>query len=520
MNSMSIEHVWKQILRWFCVALAVGVFIGTLYVVTTVGDEDTRLTIAVKQGAESVALKEIAQRFSRDRHVPVEVIDLPYDELYAEEQRQLVQRPARRRDSVPPFDVIMVDDPWLYAHVSDPRNPAARRLRMVNDILKGKENDFFPSTLRVSTYCRHAQYGCSDYYAVPFVANSQLFASRADIEKSGKPTTWKQVVDASMKIEKKGGIGYVTRIGPGNSIVTDFMPILWAYDPDSLPDLLTDGDALKHPEAAFSTMKTLVATRRKLGSASFDDFDVSAYLQKGCASMGIVWSAWALMLVDIDDSIAQDISRRSTSTISTIDCMAKLSASLPPNAENDTAPQKRERLSAPAFKEKLIFGNIPFGSSQESNRPELGVWLLAIPADSEQTDLALEFIKYATDLGDDAGAKQLECSRFAAQRGTPPPRLGVLAELQENPQFKNRHPSLMPAIAWSLEKGRERPRTACWKEIESRLGTYLEKLIDQNMKPAHITECAKQNVTPLFNEEKCETFLKSGDKPVPCPEQQ
>ncbi len=146
MNSVNTEYVWNQIRRPFFVALTVSVVIGALYVVFTVGDEEKRLTIAVKQGTEGVALKEIAQRFSRDRRVPVEVIDLPYDELYAEEQRQLVNRPARQRDSIPPFDVIMVDDPWLYA--------LARRLRKLNDVLDAKGNDFFPSTLRVSTYCR------------------------------------------------------------------------------------------------------------------------------------------------------------------------------------------------------------------------------------------------------------------------------------------------------------------------------------------------------------------------------
>jgi len=238
MNFASTEQVWQR-MRWpFSVALAVIVVVGTLGMLTTVGDEEKRFTVAVKQGVESVALKEIAQRFSSDRHISVEVVDLPYDDLYAEEQRQLVHRPARRRDTVPPFDVMMVDDPWLYSLVYDPGNPPVRRLRNLSDILRANDHDFFPSTLRVSAYCpSHDQ--CSDYYAVPFVANSQLFAYRpADFEKSGKPTTWEQVLAASRRSENNGGTGYVTRIGPGNSIVTDFMPILWAYDPGSFPEFL------------------------------------------------------------------------------------------------------------------------------------------------------------------------------------------------------------------------------------------------------------------------------------------
>jgi multiple sugar transport system substrate-binding protein len=510
MNFASTEDVWQKLRRPFFVGLTIVVIVGTFYIFMTVGGEEKRLTIAVKQGVESVVLKEIAQKFSRDKHVSVEVVELPYDDLYAEEQRQLADRPLRKRDSVPPFDVIMVDDPWLYALVSNPNNPDARRLMNLNHVVKPKDNDFFPSALRVSTYCP-SRTECSDYYAVPFVANSQLFAYRgADFAKSEKPTTWKQVLDASKEIEKTGGIGYVTRIGPGNSIVTDFMPILWAYDPGSFPEFPTKGDALQRPEDAFSTLKTLVATRKNLGSASFDDFDVSAYLQKQRASMGIVWSAWAMMLVDIENSTEQGVSRHA-STFSMSDCLAKVTKAPLLRFEDLSINQKKGGLAAPALKEKLVFGNVPFGPGQEP-RPELGVWLLAIPTGSEREELALEFVKYATDLDDDPDVRlRRERSLLAAHRGTPPPRVCVLAELQEDPTFKDQHPSLIPAIAWSLDNGRARPRTACWKKIESQLGTYLEQLIDQGVKPDGITEKANERLAPLFNDETCRAFLKSAD---------
>jgi len=89
--------------------------------------------------------------------------------------------------------------------------------------------------------------------------------------------------------------------------------------------------------------------------------------------------------------------------------------------------------------------------------------------------------------------------------------MSVLRELQGDPKFEDQHPSLIPAIAWSLDNARARPRTACWKEIESRLGAYLEKLIDQGVQPADITKNANQDLTPLFDEEKCRAYLKSAD---------
>jgi ABC-type glycerol-3-phosphate transport system substrate-binding protein len=528
MNFVRTEYVWKRVRPAFPIASAIVAILGTVYVLTTLGKEDQRLTIAVKQGVESIALKQIAEKFSRDKHIPVEVIELPYDDLYEEEQRQLAYRPPRQRDSIPPFDVIMVDDPWLYALVSDPGNSKGRRLTNLNELLKEKDNDFFPSTLRVSEYCPSGDH-CSDYYAVPFVANSQLFAYRpADFKNLAepKPTTWKQVVEDSKKIEDRGGIGYVTRIGGGNSIVTDFMPILWAYDQNSFPTFPTSEAPLERPEEAINALSALVATRKNLGSASFDDFDVSAYLQKQRASMGIIWSAWAMMLADIDNDTARNVTPPSSSTSSMSDCLKQITKlrSSPPAV---TAPTT-------SLNDELIFDRVPLSSGQglaqiteqgsSKPGPEMGVWLLAVPKEPEQKgssvpvqqDLAMKFIKYASDLGDDPGAKRRDLSLCAAEHGTPPPRISVLEELEREPQFKDQHPSLIPAIKWSLNNGRARPRTRCWKKIELELGKYLDQLINQELHPTNITECGNQRLRPLFDEEKCMAITKSSDNEGAC----
>jgi multiple sugar transport system substrate-binding protein len=243
---------WTQIV--WPVAVGLIVIVGAIYLLTRVGSGDERLTIAVKEGVESAALNEIARSFSRDKHVPVEVIVLPYDDLYGEELRQLKNRPERIRDGIPPFDVIMMDDPWLYSLISDPDANALltklglKKLPLENlsNLLGGRENDFFPSTLRVSTYCPSSE-TCSDYYAVPFLANSQLFflPFLRFRQSSHDLATGPRCI---RRAEQEQRVGYASRIGPGNSIVTDFMPILWAYDHESFPEVPKQGVALKSPE--------------------------------------------------------------------------------------------------------------------------------------------------------------------------------------------------------------------------------------------------------------------------------
>jgi multiple sugar transport system substrate-binding protein len=357
----------------------------------------------------------------------------------------------------------------------------------------------------VSTYCPFSE-TCFDYYAVPFLANSQLFAYRSsDFDKA--PTTWQQVLDASRKAEQEHRVGYASRIGPGNSIVTDFMPILWAYDPESFPEIPKPGVALKSPRRAFQTLATLVGSRKTLGGASFDDFDVSAYLQQGCASMGIVWSAWAMKLVQIEDSTERQMPPpESGSTIATSNCAIGRTPTLPAQLDPISAKSKAKREAA-LLGENLIFENVPQGPYATS-RPELGVWLLAIPAESKQWNRALDFVAYATDLANDDSARKLVQSFVATTFGTPPPRKAVLDTLEKDAEFASKHPSLIPAIRWSLDNARARPRTACWREIECRLGTTLEQMIEQGASSDDAIKRVTRELTPLFDKSSCNQFLQ------------
>lgn len=472
MNVESTGSREKRGLRMWLFVCAVTLVATAGYVYFTAGRNEKRLRILVKQGVESVAVMKIAEKFSREKYTTVEVVQLPYDELYEKEWQQL--HAPKNSDDASRFDVFMVDDPWLYALAR------GGRLQRLTELLKDQEADFFPSTRRVASYCPSAP-DCSDYYGIPFVANSQLFVFRKS-EFGGNapvPGRWEEVLNDSAQVEheRPGSIGYVTRIGPGNSVVTDFLPILWAYDSDSFPIIPAKDPPLKNPEQALAALKSLVATREKLGSASFDDFDVTAYLQKRRAAMGIAWSAWAMMLIDVEESQAQG------------------------NGEH--------------VDEDLIFTDVPHSSI--ASKPELGVWLLAVPYNAAQTIMATDFIRYAADLGNDLQSQQHTQSLLAARSGTPPPRISVLGKLAEEPEYRDRHPSLIPAIERSLRAGRERPRTPCWRKIESRLGAYLETLIEQCVSPQDITECANKDLVRLFDPNKCEADRIPID--IPCLEQ-
>ena len=352
------------------------------------------LTIAVNAGVEGSALKAAAREWGELRNTRIEVVELPYANLFEKESLDLESRTGA-------YDVIMMDDPWFPKLVADsglmplPRPPDA---------------DFLSSTLAV---CRDA----GTFYALPYVGNSQLFFYRKDLFEKYKlsaPDQWKKVLEAARSIgagEKM--YGYVMRAAPGNSAVTDFMPLLWAFggdifDPQGKPRL-TSAEAIE----ALRFMLELGKVSPP-GYAGFNADEVSAHLLQGTAAMSINWPAW---IAAMDDPLKSKVPG------------------------------------------KIEFSQMP--SARLPGVAELGSWLLAVPAASPHRDAAFDFIYWATD------APQLT---QAALRGNPPTRRSVFLAPDLRKKFR-----AFPAQLAALESARPRPRTKQWNEIENAFGVALSQ---------------------------------------------
>ena len=338
-------------------AIAAVIVIDSILFVTGLKLNTRLLTIAVYDGIEGEALKPVARSFGRANDTQVQIFEFPYDELYAREMCA-VEASCEFPDAR--FDVIMLDDPWLEGLLlgENPDSESATRFHRLDTPPPKDLADFYPSCLRV------CQYPYSDdpkgislnrYFAMPFVGNSQLFCYRAD----QLPKTWSEA--ASLVAKAKAS--YAMRLGPGNSIITDFFPISWEADKDSFAPVARTklGPGTKD---ALSQIKTLGKTR-SFGTKSMDDFDLAVYMAERKASMSIIWSAYAMAMANLG--------------------------------------------SAAAVKD-LHFGAVP-------GAPVLGAWLLAAPSNGNNQDLATQFIAFATS------KTQLG---LAARDGNPPPRRSVL----------------------------------------------------------------------------------------------
>src|SRR5260221_657553 len=145
------------------------------------GGAPPSLVVAVNAGVEGDALKAAAREYGSVHSLDVEIVDLPYANLFEKELLDLSSHTGA-------YDVIMVDDPWF------PRLSQNSALAPLGP--EPPDPDFLKSCLEV---CQQA----GAYYALPYVGNSGLFFYRKDL--FGKygffaPDTWSSLLAAVKKI--------------------------------------------------------------------------------------------------------------------------------------------------------------------------------------------------------------------------------------------------------------------------------------------------------------------------------
>lgn len=290
------------------------------------------LTLAVNAGVEGAALKAAAKAWGDANGVPVEVVELPYANLFEKEMLDLASGTGA-------YDVIMIDDPWFPRLAQDGKLAALPR---------APDPDFVASALDV---CK-LPYRTGALYALPYVGNAQLFFYRKDLyDKHGfpAPDTWMRVLEAARRIGAAEKMhGYVMRAAAGNAVVADFMPLLWAFGGDLLDD--RGRVVVNSPEA-----EQALAFMLELGKVSppgytgFNADEVAAHLLQATAVQSINWPAWI-------------------------------------GAMDDPA---KSRVMA-----KIAFAPMPAGV--RAGVGELGAWLVAVPAAARNREQAIEFLYFAT----------------------------------------------------------------------------------------------------------------------------
>lgn len=335
-----------------------------------------KLTIAARGGTHVTAMESVKAAFEKEHHVTIEILGLESADL-----KQKVTLDAKNKKGA--YDLIMADDPWM------PEFSEAKIFAKLSGLGVKEDADFEPSSLALGKH----PYKTGDLYALPFAGNVQLFFyNKKLLDSKGlrAPESWDEVLDAAGKIKASGGTGYVIRGQQGNPIVSDFLPVFWAYGGQVFD---SDWKAQVHSDAGKKALNTYI--KLLASGANYEQTDIVSSVSEGRAAMALGWPSWF-----IKDGVA--------------------------SADYAPIPSKA-----------TVGGtSVPTGM--------IGNWMMGVAANSANKDLAAQFLTFITSS---------ESQKIMAAHGGVPTRKSVYLDSALNAKFKH-FPIMLSALQNSVARPR------------------------------------------------------------------
>jgi multiple sugar transport system substrate-binding protein len=316
------------------------------------------------------------------------------------------------------YDVYIMDDPWI------PQYAAAGILEDLGKHgIKGDAGfakpfldlGYWPP--RSGPRVKGFEKSTPQLIALPTIGDLQTLTYRNDIYTTA-PKTWSELVSVGQAAMKAGKIknGFVFRGVKGNPIVTSWYPIFLSYGGKFFDDKwnVTFNSAQGKAAAEFFVGK--LKSLAPAGVAEFDSDQEGAAILGGDAGAIIQYTGNAI--------------------------------------KSDDPSQSKEGG-------KLDFAVVP---KQVKAIAQIGIFIHGVSASAPNMDNAITFMKW---FGTDAAQTAL------ARAGDMP----VRTKSFKDPAAVKAH-RLLPTVAAQLKAGAEaRPRTPDWSQIETYLGTELNKAL-------------------------------------------
>ncbi|WP_026653151.1 extracellular solute-binding protein [Butyrivibrio proteoclasticus] len=284
------------------------------------------LSIAARSGSYTDVISSVLAQFEEDNNCKVFITSFDSDELHDE-----ILENSQKETGF--YDVIMIDDPLMPEYIENGVLCNLTKLGYIDD------EDF----VEKSRLLGKDPYPLGATYALPFSGNVQLIFYNEDIIGSNPDfSSWDNVLEYCQKANEAGKKGYAIRGQTGNPIVSDFLPILWAFGADIFDDydnVILDS---KESREALSFYCKLYET----GECYNKDSLVEA-ISSGEAAIGLGWPSWFISGTGSKAAISQIPSKKDSST------------------------------------EAFATG-------------EIGNWLLGVSDNSTNKELALELVRYLT----------------------------------------------------------------------------------------------------------------------------
>lgn len=248
-------------------------------------EETTTLTIAARGGSHVDVIEAVKADFEAEHNCKIEVLGLEAADL-----QQKVALDAMNSEGA--YDLVMVDDPVM------PEFAEGGVLQNLTELGYVDDKDFISASLAVGKN----PYATGDTYALPFNGNVQLFFYNEQVLTdlgAEVPDSWEDVLDVATKAKAAGKNGYVIRGQQGNPIVSDYLPILWAYGGDVFDD---DWNVTVDSEEAKQALQLYCDLLAQ--GANFEKNDIVASVADGSSAMALGWPSWFISGEDAQASYA------------------------------------------------------------------------------------------------------------------------------------------------------------------------------------------------------------------------
>lgn len=285
----------------------------------------TTITVAARSGSHCDVLNAVKADFETEYNCTLNIIPLSANDIHDNVIKDL-------SSDVGQYDIIMIDDPLMPEYIE--------KNVLCNLTQYGYTDD--EDFVEKSRLLGKDPYPLGATYALPFSGNVQLLFFNESVVGSGSDlSTWQSILEAAEKANKAGKKGYAIRGQSGNPIVSDFLPILWAFGGD-----IFNGNEVVLDSAESREALEFYCKLYKTGD-SYEKDDLVSAVSSGEAGIALGWPSWFI-------------------------------SGTGSSAQIEQIPGQKD------------------GSSSVLPTGEIGNWLMGVTANSSNKELSLEAIKYFT----------------------------------------------------------------------------------------------------------------------------
>ncbi len=253
----------------------------------------TTITIAARDGSHSDIINAVKGDFEKEYSCLVNVVPLRADDIH----KNAIDDSSNATGM---YDLIMIDDPLMPEYIEKKIIQNLTQLGYLDD------EDF----VEKSKLLGKDPYPLGATYALPFSGNVQLVFYNEDlIDDPSVLENWGSIYSKCQEINHSGKKGYAIRGQSGNPIVSDFLPILWAFGGDLFDE---NGKVILNSSQSKEALEFYCKLYQTGGNYSKDE--LVAAITSGEAAIALGWPSWFVSGEGSSASIAQIPGKKTSSS--------------------------------------------------------------------------------------------------------------------------------------------------------------------------------------------------------------